>query len=271
MAEFYFQETFFIEVWPKMCGTEVGDISEQFKDSRQLAETLWQSMISTIDQYIIQNNFTLDLKVTDGQSFRALVDKMYTINQQNATQTEWSAWPVVSLETNVTNCSFGSQVLGRILQKANYKVEYGMPGPMSHAVIFAEARDGKIYYLDQANGVAVEVAGVLDVDGIKAYRIETEDEKIPFRLVPVCSLEESTANTIWNLNSLRQTAIFDKEDGIKDNMAQRLVQEFGLNSDINYSSWAIDHILPKWKNIRNHPTWQKETIESGQIISQAMK
>lgn len=268
MTEFYFQKIFFHRVWPELTGVELTDVSAILENPRQLSEILWHSMLSAIDKYIKRYGLEVNTKEEDINKFRDVVEKMHTINQLNLKEGKWyDCWPVTALEKGPTNCSLGSQVLGRTLQQAGYQIEYGMPGPMSHAVIFIRAKDGRRHYLDSANGVTVEVGEEIEINGIKAYRIETKDIRVPFRLVPVCSLEESTASSIWNLNSLKKATEFDLQDGIEASNAQELMLRFGLDKNIDYGSWARESILPRWGKIETLSVWKEEMKASGKRIN----
>lgn len=270
MTKHYFQQTFFNQVWPKLGGSKLPAIQLVLHNPHELSKLLWKSLLPTIDQYIEKYNLQINTMLrNDSAKFQEIVERMFRLNQQHAKIGKWyDCWPATAIEKGSTNCSLGSQVLGRTLQQNGYTVEYGMPGPMSHAVIFTKTKDGIIHYLDSANGVTVEVAEEVNVKGIKTYRLQTEDERIPFRLIPVCSLEESVATSIWNLNSLRQAARNDSQNNLEGTNAQILVAQLKLNKDIDYGSWAIDHLLPQWKNLRDHSTWKQEMAESGQRIAQ---
>ena len=90
---------------------------------------------------------------------------------------------------------------------------------------------------------------------------------MPFRLVPVCFLEESTATSVWNLNSLKKAAQLDTVDGYTSTTAQTLVSRFDVEDEIDYGSWARDNILPRWKKMETRPVWQEEMKSSGERIN----
>ena len=269
LDEKYFQEIFFQKVWPKLTGIEnIPNINDVQGNPEKIAGRLWESLAPALDAYITKYNLpvTKDARQTDDEYFSALVAKMYQLNERVAGHGGWeNVWPKTAIEIGATNCALGSQVLGRALQKAGYEVEFGMPGPESHAVALAKKSDGRKVYLDQANGVMVDIAGEQSVHGVKAYRIETDNKNIPFRLIPVCSLEKSTAATVWNLASLRKSAASPRE-GRFHTQALKLMDRFGLDWKISYGDWAKRTILPEWKGLLRRPEWKKEQEESSARI-----
>ena len=150
----YFKTIFFSKIWPKLGGRKLSNINFSLLNPMEFSKVLWESFVPMIDQYIFINKLWLKKgkRQRDINVFDTLVTKMYAINQLNSEEGKWyDSWPVTAIEKGPTNCSLGSQVLGRILQQSGYEVEFGMPGPISHSVIFARAKDGKIHYLDPAN------------------------------------------------------------------------------------------------------------------------
>lgn len=263
ILETYFNETFFPKVWPKLIGEE-GRVDIGVKESSGVVgKKLWDSMVPSLDLYA--KKFELPQGKKDGESdqefFKRLVDKMYGLNQKN--KEHWDAWPAKALEDGATNCSMGSQIAFRVLEKAGFAVEYCMPGPLTHATVIAKTEGGQGYYLDQANGVVIPVKGEKDIDGIKAYEIETDDPRVPFRLVPVFPIEKSVATQIWNLDSLISKALQERSDEV----LVSLVKRFGLEPKINYGKWARDHIFPEAGDLSKQEIWKREKDESSKRIA----
>ena len=242
--------------WPHICGQEL-DASFNLDDSEMLASALWNTLTPQIDAYIKQYGLVTgkNMAISDEMYFQSLMTAMYQLNQGNMEASAWSAWPAVALDTGVTNCSLGAQVAGQALRRAGYAVEYGMPGPLTHAVIFARDAGGAVFYLDPANGAIARVTAEGQIGTVTCYQIETDDERIPFRLVPTCSLEQSVATTIWNLASLRAS-------GEQVQLAERLQ----IDGQAPYGDWARDHIIPVWKGLASDPRMQREHEESGRRI-----
>ena len=286
-SEIYFDSIFFQKIWPKLMGDEasVPDLTAAKGNPEAMARTLWASMGPFIDRLIEKHALPISRQPeqTDIQFFESLVAAMYKLDRKATTSDrtpQWNAWPSAAMKTGATNCSFGSQVLGHVLRNAGYQVEYGMPGPMSHAVIFARDRENNIFYLDQANGVTARVVGEETADGIRAYRIETDLDAIPFRLVPVCTLEQSTFTTVSNLGSLRQEAVTDGKTGALS-QAGALMGTYDItprkddpaeeaDANMQYSDNAIRMIIPEWEGLYAKPEWQKEHEESSWRIRESI-
>lgn len=263
ILETYFNETFFSKVWPRLIGEE-GRVGVGAKESANVVgKKLWDSMVPSLDLYA--KKFELPQEKQEGEFdqdfFQRLVDKMYSLNQKN--KERWDAWPAKALEDGAANCSMGSQVAFRVLEKAGFAVEYCMPGPLTHATVIAKIEGGQGYYLDQANGVVIPVKGEKDINGVKAYEIETDDPRVPFRLVPVFPIEKSVATQIWNLDSLISKALQERSDeGLVG-----LVKRFGLEPKINYGKWARDHIFPEAGDLPKQEIWKREKEESSRRIA----
>lgn len=124
ILETYFSEIFFPKVWSKLIGLE-GQVETNAKESAEMnGKKLWDSMIPSLDLYA--KKFELPQEKQDGESdqkfFKRLVDKMYALNQKN--KEHWDAWPAKALEDGAANCSMGSQIAFRVLEKAGFEVEY---------------------------------------------------------------------------------------------------------------------------------------------------
>lgn len=286
-SEIYFGSMFFQKIWPKLMGDEsaVPDLTAAKGNPEATAQTLWASMGPAIDRLAERHALPVQRQPdqTDMQFFESLVAAMYKLDCKETTPDrtpQWNAWPSAAMETGATNCSFGSQVLGHVLRNAGYQVEYGMPGPLSHAIVFARDGENNIFYLDQANGVTARVVGEEVVGGIRAYRIETDLDAIPFRLVPVCTLEQSTFTTISNLGSLRQEGVTDVKTGALSK-AGALMSAYDVTprkddpteeayANMQYSDNAMRMIIPEWDGIYAKPEWQEEHDESSRRIGESI-
>ncbi|OIP97151.1 hypothetical protein AUK40_03840 [Candidatus Wirthbacteria bacterium CG2_30_54_11] len=245
-----------IAIWPHICGQELG-VPVDMHDPQMLAAGFWKTLIPQIDAYIERYSVPIERSegISDECYFQSLVSALYELDQRNIQGLKWSAWPAVALDTGVTNCSLGAQVAGQVLRRAGYEVEYGMPGPLTHAVIFVRDADGTVFYLDPANGVTAKATAGGHIGTVTCYQIETEDERIPFRLVPACSLEQSVATTVWNMASLRASG----EDAA-------LVERLQIDGQAPYGDWARKYILPAWAELEADPRMQREYEESGRRI-----
>jgi len=258
----FFKDEFFLKIWPRLGGKKISWALFESQTPINKATMLWNSLTPSINLLFKKISLPLrnDPNETDENYFKRVTSKIYEKNLKlDSIHQKFSIWPSVALETGGANCSLSSQAQGLFLQKLGYKVEFGLPGPMSHAVIFVEDRERDKYYLDPANGTMCKVVGEEEIEGIKTYLIKPEDERIPFRRVPVCSLEESIATTIWNLASLKQDAVNNVESA-------SLVKRFGVERDIPYGDWTLDNLLPTWRKLKQHPVWEQEERESSERI-----
>ena len=257
-----FSPKFFSETWPKLGGVEVADSVIAASSPKERCTILWNSLTPSLELLGRQFNlpFTKTLGESDGDFFRKINEALHCDDEHiDNNQQKMSIWPSVAKETGLINCTLGSQIEGYVLEKAGYGVEFGMPGPMSHAVIIAEDEAGEKFYLDSANGIIEKISGVKVIGGVKTYLIETNDPRIPYRLIPVCALAESVATTIWNLASLREDAKTNSE-------FVKYAEGFGVQEGMAYGDWALYNLLPRWSNVAQHPEWLKEKQESSERI-----
>ncbi|PIN81702.1 hypothetical protein COY33_01940 [candidate division WWE3 bacterium CG_4_10_14_0_2_um_filter_42_7] len=261
-SETYFNESFFQEVWPKLlCTEEAGVNLTGVENPQKRAEEIYTGLVPSLDTYIEKYLIPTSKEAaeTDEAFFTRVCSAMFTLNFKNRASKGWQdCWPATAIEVGRTNCTLGSLVLARALENAGYsrnEMEFGMPGPISHAVVIAKSK-----YIDQANSVVVDVTRSADIDGIRTYRVvESDDvttmEKIPFRRIPVCAVEQGVAPLIWNLSSM-----INRNDG----SAKVLTERLGLDKSRSYADWARDNLLSKnWENKRmeNQPEWVKEKQE----------
>jgi len=117
--------------------------------------------------------------------------------------------------------------------------------------------------------VVVPLSGLLTIDGIKVYRIDGESldsgerEKVPFRLVPVSSVDKGTVALISNLGPLIS-------DSKNSEQSAQLVNRFNVNPELWYGNLAYDNLLLSNLNQRSmmaQPEWQQEREASSKRIS----
>lgn len=265
--ESYFQNVFFKEVWPKLMAvpTETVNVEEIGNSPEQLVLNLWESLVPSLDAYIEKYELPTNKNEsqTDEEFFNDLLARMQELNQGE--KGTWSCWPERAMETGAANCALASQVLSRVLEQAGYNPEYGWPGPLSHAVVFAEGENGQKHYLDPRNGVSAEVVEEVNIHSVKAYRIETDNENIPFRLIPVSPKEYSVATQIWNLSSMKRKA----EGKDSNSVTVELTNRYDT-WNIPDAKWAKERILPTgWNDLLKYPEWKKEQEESSIHIQQS--
>lgn len=263
-----FEKEFFENTWVKLTG-QIIDI-KNFRTANIKTEYLWKSVISALDKYIDQNKIPHNKgNKSDLELFKFVVDWMYKLN--NKVPACWSdCWPTTALEINRTNCALGSLVLARALIRAGYQensIEYGSPGPLSHANIFIDN-----YYLDQANGVVVPTRGTKIVDSIKCYLLDVDETdpkisfKVPFRLVPATSINKGVYTLISNLDPL----IIETSGKIINPEAVKLVNRFCLGSKKIFGEYAFNYLTDnKWnhKKMMSNNEWKKEIAESSKWIN----
>lgn len=266
VPEKYFNEELFVEVWPKLTGTEPLNITD-FETSDDKTEAMHRSIVPALDKYIDMFQIPNEMGVneSDDEFFNRVVGTLYGMNQ-NTPGNFGDCWPTTALELGRLNCSLGSLVVARALERAGYptdEIEFGWPGPLSHAVIVTKNR-----YIDQTNGVVVPLSGSLTIDGIKVYRIAGESldsgerEKVPFRLVPVSSVDKGTVALISNLGPLIS-------DSKNNEQSAQLVNRFNVNPELWYGNLAYDNLLLSNLNQRSmmaQPEWQNEREASSKRI-----
>lgn len=268
--ESYFREDFFRESWPRLLITVERPIDlSGIENPQKRAKAMYDSLMPSLDTYIEKYDLPVIKRgeETDAQFFTRVCDAMYTLNTRNEANKGWrDCWPSTAFKIGRTNCALGSLVLARALEMAGYnreELEFGMPGPMSHAVIIAKGR----YYIDPANGVVLNVRQGEIIDDIKTYEvIETADiqvmDKVPFRLIPVCTVEQGIAPLIWNIGSMLSE---------NDEIANDLATQFGVNKEHPYTSWAKESLLGEsWglKRFQSQSAWIKEGRESEERLRQ---
>ena len=267
------EKIFFENTWPNLLCAESKSIDLTGIDNPQeRAEILYSNVIPSLDAYI--KKFSLPIikknEETDEAFFTRICSAMDNLNSENKEKESWrDTWPSTAIEIGRTNCSLGSLVLGRALELAGYdrdEIEFGLPGLGSHAVIIIKNK-----YIDQANGVVVDVVKDTEVDGIKTYQVQVPDEAdeklmmlLPFRRIPVCTLEQGVNGLITNLGSMRSR--LKKTDTPPEEMetAQDLNKRFKLNKTQPYSDWGRENLLPKNWNVERmekHDAWKNELTE----------
>lgn len=263
-----FEQDFFDKPWTSITGVTINGI-ENLKTSDQKTRYLWDSISSSLDNYIDSHKIPHDKleNETDMEFFIRLITKIYTLNQQ--TTGCWrDCFPKTAQEVHRANCALGSLIVARALIRSGSnenELEFGFPGPLSHAVIFSKG-----YYLDQANGIITSIKDEINVNGIKTYRLEVDETdsdislKIPFRLVPAASVDKGVITLISNLDPMIQDAVNGNAE------AQELVRRFEINQDKKYSQYAYGVLMkPSWNPalLMTNPVWQQELAESSQRIS----
>ena len=259
-------QTFFDDTWPELLGTTYR--SEPSEISNTL-ETMHDEMKPALDAYIDKYNLPIEKNPgeTDVEFFNRAVSAMFNLNEKNIEHKGWKdCWPSTAIEIGRTNCALGSLILAHILEKAGFEesnLQYGFPGPMSHAVVIVETVEN-MFYLDQTNGIVAKVAPGENVDGIETVTInpanESEKEKIPYRTVPVTKIANGVAPIIWNLGSMQRREGPDNEG---------LATRFNLSPDMNYSTLGRDLLGPNWnqKQMLEQETWANEKTESDNRIN----
>ena len=270
VPEQYFNDELFVEVWPRLTGTEPINITD-FETPDEKTEAMHRNVVPALDSYIDKFQIPCEMETdeTDSEFINRLVTNLYEMNQK-VSGDFGDSWPATALELGRLNCSLGSLVVARALERAGYptdEIEYGWPGPLSHAVIVA-----KNMYIDQTNGVVAPLAGFSTIDGIKTYKIDVEGLadvqklNIPFRLVPISSVDKGTVSQISNLGPLISDAKTNEHSAL-------LVRKFGLNPELWYGNLAYDNLLsPNWNQRRMmaQTEWKQEKATSSKRISEGI-
>lgn len=261
-----FPKSFFEKTWPKTLVGGESKIEVTGNESpEQLAEKMYEDLKPSLDAYIKKYNLPVEKlpNESDEAFFTRVVKTMYDLNEKNREHKGWmDCWPSTALEVGRTNCALGSLVVARVLEKAGYvdDVHYGFPGPMTHAVIITKGK-----YLDPANGVVLDVVeDKKKVDGISTYWvIEIADaeimEKVPFRRIPVTTVEQGVAPLVTNMGSM-----IHRGDKRGDKTAEELIERFNLDRSNPYGNLGRDNLLGENWNLRrifNQEEWQQEKKE----------
>lgn len=169
---------------------------------------------------------------------------------------KWSFYPKQIKEDKRVNCSGATLLVGRILEKAGFKVDHGEAA--HHAVSVAELADGNLYYVDSRRNSHNILALENEAKPIgDFYYHELKNPKIAYeKIIPVPKEQAEVNIIISNYSSMRHEA--DKNDD-QDEEATKQIEELDkIMGDINFDSlWG--KLSPKrWEFHIKNSEWQEE-------------
>lgn len=224
-------------------------------------KNLWKAIGPSLDK--LAEKFQLPKQkpddMTDTEYFKLLVEKVHrqnsAVRRQDKELPKWSAWPAIAMETGAANCSLGSQIILRLLEKDGYEVEYGTPGPLTHAVAMAKS-GSDTYYVDANNGFVEKVAETTEVDGVKVYILKTDDSNCPFEAIPAFPPEFSVVTTITNLQALQS----ENDKTAHSGFVEKVAEWFNINKNrhYHYLEWVKDNLFPEWDKLTTSEYWKEE-------------
>ena len=220
---------------------------------------LWESLGPSLD--ILADTFGLPREkpdsMTDLDYFKILAGELHKNNDTSRINSElrkWSAWPTVAIRTGVVNCSLGSQIVVRILQKSGYSVEFGMPE--SHAVAVVKS-EGKVYCVDTGDGLVKEVEEVNPPEGfeeVKYYKVVGDEvmigPQVHYDYFFALPGKFSALSTIKNLDALRSNFIRPNHSEVVDSIVRGIPEHADfINRD--YYSWVKESLFPDIEKVDN--------------------
>jgi hypothetical protein len=229
-----------------------GDVDENRKN-------LWKAIGPSLDE--LAEKFQLPKQkpneMTDVGYFKFLVEKMFrqssSVRRKDKELPKWSVWPAIAMETGAANCSLGSQIVLRLLENAGYDVEYGTPGPLTHAVAVAKS-GSDTYYIDPTNRIVEKVAETTEVDGVKVYILKTDAFSCPFEAIPAFPPEFSVVATIANLQALQS----ENDKLVHSDFVEKVAEWFSMNKNRNYLGWVKENLFPEWDKLTTTKYWKEE-------------
>ncbi len=257
-----FPQSFFENTWSHTLIGQESTIDVTGNESAyELAEKMYAELVPSLDAYIEKYDVPAEKlpDESDEAFFERVNDTLYNLNEANVDSKGWrDCWASTAIDIGRTNCALGSLVVARALEKAGYEdddVQYGFPGPMTHAVIIAKGK-----YIDQANGVVLDIEKDSIVDDIQTYRVvEHPDaekmEKVPFRRIPVTTAAQGVAPLVWNMGSMIHRG---------DKTAEELIERFNLDRTNPYGNLGRKNLLEEnWsqKRMTEQSEWQQEKEE----------
>lgn len=220
---------------------------------------LWESLCPSLD--ILADTFGLPREksdnMTDVDYFKLLAEGLHNnnfIDRVDGEVRKWSAWPTVAMMTGVVNCSLGSQIVVRILQKSGYPVDFGMP--KSHAVAVVKLQDAT-YCVDTGDGLVKKVektAPPEGFDGVKFYKVVEEgvmtEHRVDYDSFFALPGKFSAVSTIKNLDALSSNSKKNNHSEVVDNIIKKIPEHTDfLNRD--YYSWIKESLFPDIEKVDN--------------------
>jgi hypothetical protein len=247
------------EVWNKLSLGPSINVENNWDDKLSVMRHMWDSMRVGVDKYIEQYQVPKEKleNETNAEFSIRVLEHMKTIHKRTRRYCELSENPAVSMELGegAFNCVFGGQIVARACEQAGIDSFIGLP--YGHAGTVIDAGDHSYLFLDVANGEILRLEpyiGEEDFGNVhmgKVAEVLYGREISPYELIPVVSVEESTAISINNLSHLRREAL----DG--DEYAQRVVAFLNLDPDVEYNS-AKKGFLPEIAQLADKERWKKE-------------
>lgn len=247
------------EVWNKLSGGDEVNISDVWDDKDAVMGRLWEEFSKGVDIYI--ERFNVPTQKEEGESNNEfavrLVKHMRSINEASTGNRSWTGDPAVSLDfgDGAFNCVLGAQIAARACEHASIDTYIGLPA--GHAGTVIKSESGSYLFIDVSNDGIAQLepfqgnADIGDVNMGRIGEILRGREMSPYELIPVISVEESTAITLNNLRTLRDVASRESK------FAQRAVSFLELDPKVPYGN-SKKYFLPEIFELNNKQRWKEE-------------